>query len=260
MRDYLRERGVLGTSILWFEKDEDGTPLKPQKWRELCLATVTTHDLPPTAGLPGRGAHRGAGAARPAHPGRRGGARGRHRRPRRLPADALGAGAAARAAAGAADRRGAAPAAHVDPEHPARRRAARRRGRPAGHQPAGHRTWSTRTGACRWPTAPACPCCWRTWSARRARPASDGCCARASDARSAGPGRRPRRCRQTGAVRRGSGLGEVAGVGPQRPGGAVAVLQHQPAQAAGGVRVRGEPGVAALAAGPRAPARSGTPR
>jgi 4-alpha-glucanotransferase len=50
VRVYLRERGVLGTSILWFEKDEDGTPLKPQKWRELCLATVTTHDLPPTAG------------------------------------------------------------------------------------------------------------------------------------------------------------------------------------------------------------------
>lgn len=50
VRDYLKERGVLGTSILWFEKDADGTPLKPQKWRELCLATVTTHDLPPTAG------------------------------------------------------------------------------------------------------------------------------------------------------------------------------------------------------------------
>jgi len=50
VRDYLLERGVLGTSILWFEKDADGAPLKPQKWRELCLATVTTHDLPPTAG------------------------------------------------------------------------------------------------------------------------------------------------------------------------------------------------------------------
>jgi 4-alpha-glucanotransferase len=49
-RDYLRERGLLGTSILWFEKDSDGAPLAPQAWRELCLATVTTHDLPPTAG------------------------------------------------------------------------------------------------------------------------------------------------------------------------------------------------------------------
>ena len=50
VRDYLRERGVFGTSILWFEKDEDGAPLPPEAWRELCLATVTTHDLPPTAG------------------------------------------------------------------------------------------------------------------------------------------------------------------------------------------------------------------
>ena len=51
VRDYLRERGILGTSILWFEFDfhGDGTPLAPEKWRELCLASVTTHDLPPTA-------------------------------------------------------------------------------------------------------------------------------------------------------------------------------------------------------------------
>lgn len=50
VRDYLRERGVFGTSILWFEKDDAGAPLPPESWRELCLATVTTHDLPPTAG------------------------------------------------------------------------------------------------------------------------------------------------------------------------------------------------------------------
>ncbi|WP_426566272.1 4-alpha-glucanotransferase [Angustibacter sp. McL0619] len=50
VRSYLTERGVLGTSILWFEKDGDGEPLPPESWRELCLATVTTHDLPPTAG------------------------------------------------------------------------------------------------------------------------------------------------------------------------------------------------------------------
>jgi 4-alpha-glucanotransferase len=50
VRDYLRDRGVLGTSILWFEKDEQGRPLRPQQWRELSLGTVTTHDLPPTAG------------------------------------------------------------------------------------------------------------------------------------------------------------------------------------------------------------------
>jgi 4-alpha-glucanotransferase len=49
-RDYLSERGILGTSILWFEKDDEGRPLPPERWRRLCLAAVTTHDLPPTAG------------------------------------------------------------------------------------------------------------------------------------------------------------------------------------------------------------------
>jgi 4-alpha-glucanotransferase len=50
VRDYLRERGILGTSILWFERDASGKPLPAEAYRELCLATVTTHDLPPTAG------------------------------------------------------------------------------------------------------------------------------------------------------------------------------------------------------------------
>jgi 4-alpha-glucanotransferase len=50
VRDYLSERGILGTSILWFERDAEGRPLPPERWRDLCLATVTTHDLPPTAG------------------------------------------------------------------------------------------------------------------------------------------------------------------------------------------------------------------
>ncbi|MFP7761234.1 4-alpha-glucanotransferase [Marisediminicola sp. LYQ85] len=49
-RDYLLERGILGTSILWFERDENGDPLPAERWRELCLASVTTHDLPPNAG------------------------------------------------------------------------------------------------------------------------------------------------------------------------------------------------------------------
>jgi 4-alpha-glucanotransferase len=50
VRDYLRERGLLGTSILWFEADHDGAPLPARRWREYCLSTITTHDLPPTAG------------------------------------------------------------------------------------------------------------------------------------------------------------------------------------------------------------------
>ncbi|MBK0332945.1 4-alpha-glucanotransferase [Brachybacterium sp. MASK1Z-5] len=50
VRDYLTERGILGTSILWFENDAAGNPLPPEDYRRLCLASVNTHDLPPTAG------------------------------------------------------------------------------------------------------------------------------------------------------------------------------------------------------------------
>ncbi|GAU68159.1 putative 4-alpha-glucanotransferase [Streptomyces sp. NBRC 110611] len=76
VRGALAERGVLGTSVLWFERDygnvdaaggdqagqETGTEetegraaapeariLAPDEWRSACLATVTTHDLPSTA-------------------------------------------------------------------------------------------------------------------------------------------------------------------------------------------------------------------
>ncbi|MFJ8943363.1 4-alpha-glucanotransferase [Streptomyces sp. NPDC102395] len=51
VREALRERGVLGTSVLWFERDwdGDGRPLPPEDWRADCLATATTHDLPSTA-------------------------------------------------------------------------------------------------------------------------------------------------------------------------------------------------------------------
>jgi 4-alpha-glucanotransferase len=62
VRRYLADHGILGTSILWFERDFRDSPapsaaggavaqpLAAERWRELCLATVTTHDLPPTAG------------------------------------------------------------------------------------------------------------------------------------------------------------------------------------------------------------------
>ncbi|MFJ6938892.1 4-alpha-glucanotransferase [Streptomyces sp. NPDC101132] len=51
VREALARRGVLGTSVLWFERDwsGDGLPLAPERWRSDCLATATTHDLPPTA-------------------------------------------------------------------------------------------------------------------------------------------------------------------------------------------------------------------
>ena len=54
VEDYMREvfaaRGVFGTSMAWFERDPGGGPLPPAKWRELCLATVGTHDMPPIEG------------------------------------------------------------------------------------------------------------------------------------------------------------------------------------------------------------------
>jgi len=51
VRDYLARRGILGTSVLWFENEPNGgPPLAPQQWRQLCLGSVTTHDLPPTLG------------------------------------------------------------------------------------------------------------------------------------------------------------------------------------------------------------------
>ena len=49
VRDYLSDRGILSTSVLWFER-EGGAFRPPEQYRRLTLATVTTHDLPPTAG------------------------------------------------------------------------------------------------------------------------------------------------------------------------------------------------------------------
>ncbi|MFA1542781.1 4-alpha-glucanotransferase [Actinomadura monticuli] len=51
LRDELADRGVLGTSLLWFERDGEGRPKPPEKWRELSLATVGTHDMPPITGF-----------------------------------------------------------------------------------------------------------------------------------------------------------------------------------------------------------------
>ena len=49
IRRYLSGHGVLGTSMLWFERSDDGKPLPPEGWRPDCLATVGTHDVPPAA-------------------------------------------------------------------------------------------------------------------------------------------------------------------------------------------------------------------
>jgi 4-alpha-glucanotransferase len=50
VQEALRERGFLGTTVLWFETEPDGRPRDPAHWRELSLASVTVHDLPPSAG------------------------------------------------------------------------------------------------------------------------------------------------------------------------------------------------------------------
>lgn len=49
VRDYLNERGILGTSVLWFEQGEDGQFKRPEYFRRKSLVTVDTHDLPPLA-------------------------------------------------------------------------------------------------------------------------------------------------------------------------------------------------------------------
>ncbi len=49
VREALAARGVLGTSMLWFERGLSDEPLAPQWWRRNCLATVSTHDMPPAA-------------------------------------------------------------------------------------------------------------------------------------------------------------------------------------------------------------------
>ena len=50
VRDYLRDRGVLGTSVVWFEKEGGGWPLRPEHYRDRALSAVNIHDLPPTLG------------------------------------------------------------------------------------------------------------------------------------------------------------------------------------------------------------------
>ncbi|GGV30487.1 4-alpha-glucanotransferase [Actinomadura cremea] len=51
VRDALAAHGVLGTSLLWFERDDRGRPKQPRRWREASLATVGTHDMPPVTGF-----------------------------------------------------------------------------------------------------------------------------------------------------------------------------------------------------------------
>ncbi len=47
--DYLNSRGLLGTVVALFEKQQDGSPTPPEQYRADTLVSVTVHDLPPTA-------------------------------------------------------------------------------------------------------------------------------------------------------------------------------------------------------------------
>jgi 4-alpha-glucanotransferase len=47
----LQERAVLGSTVVWFERDDDGDLIPPEEWREAAVASVTTHDLPTAAGF-----------------------------------------------------------------------------------------------------------------------------------------------------------------------------------------------------------------
>ncbi len=48
--DDLHERGLLGTSVLWFER-KSGVIRPPDRWRADVFACATVHDIPPTAGF-----------------------------------------------------------------------------------------------------------------------------------------------------------------------------------------------------------------
>jgi 4-alpha-glucanotransferase len=49
VRRVLAARGILGTSMLWFERMSDGSPRPAGRWRRDCLACIGTHDMPPAA-------------------------------------------------------------------------------------------------------------------------------------------------------------------------------------------------------------------
>lgn len=52
VQDVLADKGVMGTSILWFEGSPTVKgPRLQDEYRQLALSSVTTHDLPPTAAL-----------------------------------------------------------------------------------------------------------------------------------------------------------------------------------------------------------------
>jgi 4-alpha-glucanotransferase len=51
VRRTLQRNAVLGSTVLWFERDDEGALTPPEQWREAAVASVTTHDLPTAAGF-----------------------------------------------------------------------------------------------------------------------------------------------------------------------------------------------------------------
>ncbi|HEY1616492.1 MAG TPA: 4-alpha-glucanotransferase [Streptosporangiaceae bacterium] len=51
LRGYLAGHDILGTVMLWFAQEPDGSPLRAEHWRRDCMATVGTHDVPTAAGF-----------------------------------------------------------------------------------------------------------------------------------------------------------------------------------------------------------------
>jgi 4-alpha-glucanotransferase len=49
--DTLRARNILGSSVLWFTRDESGAFIPPARWPANAMASISTHDLPTAAGF-----------------------------------------------------------------------------------------------------------------------------------------------------------------------------------------------------------------
>ncbi len=127
-REYLKARGILGTSILWFERDGHGRPARRGEVAGV-LSGLGDHPRPAAdRRLPGRGPRAAAGPPRPARAQRRAGDRRRRRGARVLAGRGQAARAAPRGRRHRADGAGAAPLPDADPG-PAAVRVADRRGR-----------------------------------------------------------------------------------------------------------------------------------
>ena len=55
MHELLEERGILGTTVLWFERTDDGGIRPAENWRRMSMVSVTVRPAA-DGGLPG-GAH-----------------------------------------------------------------------------------------------------------------------------------------------------------------------------------------------------------